>query len=230
MMETGLVLVCKRPKLGFGKQRLAASLGNELTLRVAEALLACAIEDACNWSGPIVIAPAEPLDYEWGQALSSQIPSPVTILPQAQGNLGRRLNILDQTLRKKGMRQLVFIGSDAPGLEAIDYVAVKESLQQHDTVLIPAVDGGVVLMASRIGWPELSDLPWSTAELGKALVRSCHVAGHDVVSLRQGYDVDEADDFIKLKEQLILDTRPARCALYQLVCDIIAMMPQTDNA
>jgi uncharacterized protein len=222
MMEATLVLVCKRPILGIGKQRLAASLGVEMTQRVAKALLTCAVEDASNWSGPVVIAPADPLDYQWAQTLSAPIPSPVTILPQVFGNLGQRLNALDQTLRRKKMEQLVFIGSDAPGLNETDYVAVKESLQCHDTVLIPAVDGGVVLMASRIEWPELSDLPWSTNQLSVSLVKSCRTAGYYVTKLQQGYDIDEPDDLVKLTEKLASDRRPARQALYQLVCSIVS--------
>ena len=51
-----LVLVCKRPALGIGKQRLAAKVGQELALQIAEALLACALEDVLAWPGSVVIA------------------------------------------------------------------------------------------------------------------------------------------------------------------------------
>ena len=222
MVEATLVLVCKRPILGIGKQRLAAGLGVEMTQRIAKALLACALEDASNWSGPVVIAPANPLDYQWAQTLSAQILSPVTVLPQVFGNLGQRLNALDQALRRKKLKQLVFIGSDAPGLCETDYAAVKDSLQCHDTVLIPAVDGGVVLMASRKEWPDMTDLPWSTNQLGTALVKSCRTAGHYVTKLEQSYDVDEPNDLAKLVDKLALDRRPARRVLHQLVYSIIS--------
>ena len=107
---------------------------------VAEALLACALEDACNLLGPVVIAPTSLDDYDWAVTLS--IPLPVMILPQVSGNLGQRLNVLDSALRSKGMKQLVFIGSDSPGLAQTDYVAVINALQCDDTVLKPALDGG----------------------------------------------------------------------------------------
>lgn len=88
-----LVLVCKRPALGFGKQRLVARLGMEVTKRVAEVLLVCALEDAYNWTDPIVIAPASPHDHDWAVALSSLMHSSVMVLPQVSGNLGQRLNV-----------------------------------------------------------------------------------------------------------------------------------------
>ncbi len=227
--STTLVLVCKRPALGMGKQRLAAHLGTEITLRVAEALLACALEDACNWPGQVVIAPASQHDHDWAVNLSLSVQSPVIVLSQITGNLGQRLNRLDHELRQRRMEQLVYIGSDAPGLKVSDYMAVNAALSHHDTVLMPSTDGGVVLMASHCPWPELSGLPWSTDQLGTALADSCCIAGHSVATLREGCDIDELGDLVKLTTQLEKDRRPARRALYQLTRHVVTTM-STANA
>lgn len=224
MVEATLVLVCKRPAPGNGKQRLAVNLGIEMTQRMATALLACALEDAGDWPGAVVIAPANAEDVEWARTLSTQIASPVLIVPQVSGNLGQRLNALDQTLRAQGMEQLVFIGSDAPGLDAADYAAARATLRYADVVLIPALDGGVVLMASRCAWPDLSALPWSSCQLGAALMAICRVAGQSVKTLGRGYDVDEVDDIVRLAGLLKQDQRPARRALLALVKSIIPAM------
>lgn len=224
MVEATLVLVCKRPAPGNGKQRLAVNLGVEVAHQIATALLACALEDACDWPGAVVIAPANAEDVEWARALSTQIASPVLIVPQVSGNLGQRLNALDQTLRAQGMEQLVFIGSDAPGLDTADYAAARATLQYADVVLVPALDGGVVLMASRCAWPDLSALPWSSCQLGAALMDICRVAGQSVKALGRGYDVDEADDIVKLVGLLEQDQRLARRALLALVKSIIPTM------
>jgi glycosyltransferase A (GT-A) superfamily protein (DUF2064 family) len=216
MTEPTLILVCKRPAPGSGKQRLTASLGIEMTQKVADALLACALEDACNWPGPVVIAPANVEDVEWARALSAPAPSPVTIVPQVAGNLGQRLNALDQTLRAQGMEQLVFIGSDSPGLDTADYAATCAALQHTDIVLIPALDGGVVLMANRYAWPDLSALPWSSDQLGVALIDACRTARQSVKTFGHGTDVDEMEDLVRLVSLLQRDSRPARCALLEL--------------
>src|SRR5687768_7372156 len=107
MTKAALVLVCKRPASGIGKQRLAASLGLEAASRIAEALLACALEDARDWPGPVIIAPSLPEDYAWGSGLLPQRPK-VHIEPQTMGNLGQRLNVLDHRLRMSGLEQLVY--------------------------------------------------------------------------------------------------------------------------
>jgi glycosyltransferase A (GT-A) superfamily protein (DUF2064 family) len=226
--EVALILVCKRPASGIAKQRLAASLGREAATRIAEALLACALEDAGDWAGPVVIAPAHPSDHAWADTLLPRSRQSVRIQPQAAGNLGQRLNILDRELRGMGLEQLVYIGSDAPALMASDYAAVNEALPFHDSVLIPADDGGVVLMASRHEWPMLGGLPWSTARLGTALADCCRAAGQSVAILGRSFDVDEHDDLVRLAVALRTDQRPARRILHALACDFVQQGQQRE--
>lgn len=222
MNEVTLVLVCKRPAPGVGKQRLAAKLGQETAYRIAEALLACALEDAAEWPGPVVIAPAGAEDSDWARSLPISRSMAVAVLPQEMGNLGQRLNALDRTLRMQGREHLFFIGSDAPGLLASDYAAARDALQHADAVLIPAADGGVVLMANRKPWPDMSALPWSSNRLEEALTGLCRQAGRSVSAIGHGYDVDEWHDVVKLAALLQHDPRPARRALLQMVSRILS--------
>ena len=222
MNEVTLVLVCKRPAPGVGKQRLAARLGQETAYRIAEALLACALEDAAEWPGPVVIAPAGAEDSDWARSLPISRSMAVAVLPQEMGNLGQRLNALDRTLRMQGMEHLFFIGSDAPGLLASDYAAARDALLHADVALIPAADGGVVLMANCKPWPDMSALPWSSNRLEEALTGLCRQAGRSVNAIGHGYDVDEWRDVVKLAALLQHDPRPARRALLQMVSCILS--------
>lgn len=223
MTEIALVLVCKRPGSGTGKQRLAASLGQGAANRIAEALLACALEDVSDWSGPVIIAPAHSADYAWADALLPHKYPKVRVQPQSDGNLGERLNVLDRELRGAGLEQLVYIGSDAPALAPADYAAVTDALLSYDTILTPAEDGGVVLMASCRPWPMLRGLPWSTARLGGALADHCRAAGQSVATLTHNFDVDEQDDLLRVHTALRMDSRPARRALHTLACDLVSL-------
>ena len=200
MTETALVIVCKKPRPGFGKQRLAVRFGARLTYEIAQALLACAFEDARAWPGPVVLSPAQKEDAAWAREQADRIGRACHVLPQIEGNLGQRLNALDRTLRNRGMSRLVFIGSDSPELGLDDYFTVDRQLESSDAVLMPAADGGVVVMANRRYWPDLSALPWSTAGLRAALVDACRKAGISVHLAREGYDIDEPDDFLRLAD------------------------------
>lgn len=216
-MKPTLVLVCKRPQPGEGKQRLVKRFGVEATCLVAQALLDCALEDALSWRGPVVIAPSTVNDTAWAEGLLATVPG-VTVYPQPSGNLGQRLNALDAALRLNRITPLIFIGSDAPLLSDMDYADCLASLQDYQTVLKPAADGGVVMMASHLPWPPLDKLPWSNDQLGKALLDCCRQIGQTVRTLSTGMDVDQPRDVSRLRIQLRDDPRPARRRLLALVC------------
>jgi len=204
-----LVLLCKRPAPGHSKQRLAAQIGAGPALQIAGLLLDCALEDLQQWPAARVIAPDHVQHLAWAQALCPQ----ATVLGQSAGNLGQRLNALDQQLRQLGHRQLLFIGSDAPVLQQTDFERVTALLDSTDTVLLAAKDGGVVLMASNRPWPELSQLPWSTPLLGQALAECCRAAGHSVQLTGEYFDIDHREDLLLLESALQADSRPARINL-----------------
>lgn len=208
------MLVCRRPQLGQGKQRLARSLGPERALAIACSLLDCALEDASGWPGTLVIAPDSRADRAWAAGLLARS---AIVEPQPAGNLGERLNALDAAVRELGHQRLLFIGSDAPSLGVPDLLAAAAALEREDVVLIPARDGGVTLMGARRAWPDLAGLPWSEPGLGEALARCCRAAGSSVTRLTASYDVDEVADLATALGALAGDPRPARQRLQRLL-------------
>jgi glycosyltransferase A (GT-A) superfamily protein (DUF2064 family) len=207
-----LVVFCRRPAPGVGKQRIAAALGQDLALTLADHLLACALEDAASWPGAVVLAPACAEDRDWAAGLLGCGPR---VLPQDDGNLGERLSRVDRELRAAGVARLIYIGSDAPLHDCAFYARARTALEHADAVLGPAEDGGVTLMGARVPWPGIADLPWSTPGLGAALDRRCRSHGMKVQALTSQYDIDEADALPRLYRDLGRDPRPARTALRQ---------------
>jgi hypothetical protein len=212
--EAALVVFCKRPAPGTAKQRLAAALGDEAALRIAQALLDCALEDAQAWPGPVVLSPAHAIDAPWARRLLRR---PARVVAQPDGGLGERLEAVDRELRSGGLTHLIFIGSDAPGLDEGYYAAARRALEWHDVVLGPARDGGVTLMGARRSWPPLAGLPWSESTLAAGLERCCIDAGASVASLPRSYDVDTAQDLALAHEDLGGDSRAARRSLLRLL-------------
>lgn len=190
-----LLLFCKRPQLGMGKQRLAAEIGTEAAFEINKLMLQCAMEDLANWQGPVVIAPAEEEDILWAQELLVQYDiADAIVLPQGDGNMGERINALDVALREMGFDRIVYIGSDAPAMTSVLYDEVTMLLEEDDVVLTPASDGGVTLMASSQLWPDLSALPWSSDSFGISLEECCVANGSSVGHSKVLYDVDSLED------------------------------------
>lgn len=222
-----LVLIFKRPKLGQGKQRLAASIGLDSACQLAEQFLNCALEDLQNWPGPVVLSPSTVEDKSWAQAL---LPS-AEVVEQSDGNLGRRILELDRSLRAQGHRSMIYIGSDAPMLKPIHFETVAATLAQSHVVVCPASDGGVTMMASGEAWPlALEKLPWSTEQLGQSLIDSCEQIGLNVSSVLSSYDIDQQADLQQLKRDLIGDTRPQRQQLLSLIDQLKVLSPEDESS
>ena len=189
-------------------------------------MLNCALEDLRAWGGPVVLAPEDNDDLAWARALplnGAGSGSRVRFLVQGAGNLGRRLERLDRTLRGKNFERRIYIGSDAPVLRPGHFRRVAAGLRSHDAVLAGARDGGVTMMATRRRWPALSGLPWGGPGLARALGAACRRAGQSVLSFPGGFDVDRPADLARLGRALHGDSRSARRQLHNwLVCEGLA--------
>ncbi|MEE8249627.1 MAG: TIGR04282 family arsenosugar biosynthesis glycosyltransferase [Gammaproteobacteria bacterium] len=201
-----LVLFLKAP--ARSKRRLAAEIG-ELATTAATHLWACVLEDLQNWPGPVYFAPAEAGDAAW---LARQLGHSHEAVLQAGGNLGERINHVDETLRNRGEQKVLFVGTDCPAMEVGYLLQAAADLNHHDVVLGPATDGGVVLMGARRAWPALTDLPWSTHRLHGELVRCCARRGLTIANLEPRADVDSVAALLAARRDLAQDLRPARRA------------------
>jgi len=214
-----LLIFCKQPRIGQGKQRIAASLGAETAFEIAKALLQCALEDAQAWSGRVVLSPASVDEVEWAEELLDG--EHVQVIPQPLGNLGERINAVDRFLRQQGHQNIVTIGTDAPILTMELLSKVCQKMTDYDVVCSKADDGGVTVMASGLAWPDIEALPWSTERLAQGLEECCFESGQSVGYIEPTYDIDHEADLVRLIEDLKSDLRPARKALLQLITPIV---------
>lgn len=202
-----LVLMLKAPQRS--KTRLAAQIGPSAG-RAAELLLACALEDAEAWPGPVCYAPASAADAAWLSGAHG--PQPLVVV-QRGDNLGRRLNHVNEALRALRIERQLFIGTDCPELDLQYLLAAEHGLADRDAVIGPARDGGAVLIGARRALPDLAALPWSTGNLGAALVALVEKERWTTAGLTALTDVDEAADLLGAAAALAADRRAARRAL-----------------
>lgn len=201
--STGCCVVLMMKSAARSKRRLAEHIGEQRATQAAQRLLDCAREDLTAWPGPKCVAPSA-ID-ERGEA-----PPADAVVVQRGGNLGERINHVNEELIRLGFERQLYIGIDCPSLDVAYLERAARELGDHETVLGPAVDGGVVLMGVRGRWPPLAELPWSSDSLCESLRAACVAAGSSAATLSRLNDVDTLGDLVALRMQLRADPRPAR--------------------
>ena len=211
--DVNLVLLFKAPH--NAKRRLAAQIG-DLAATAASLLCDCALQDVEGWPGPGWLSPASVDDGQW---LAARIGKAAPMILQQGANLGERINHVDTVLRSKGQTKILFIGTDCPGLDADYLSAAARHLDEHDAVVGPSRDGGVVLMGARRPWPRLGELRWSTARLHDDLTAACGQQGWATGRLGLRSDVDTASDLLEARAELGGDARCTRRELVEWIAE-----------
>lgn len=196
-----IVLLAKAPLPGLAKTRLIPALGQDGAAELAAQLLRhTAAECLAAALGPVelCVSPAAPHPVWRGLALPPQL----HWSPQGEGDLGARLARASWRVTTGG-EAVLFIGSDCPDLSAARLRAAAAALARHDACLIPASDGGYVLLGLRRHLPSLFvDMPWSTSAVAALTRERIHAAGRSLKQFPALHDIDEPRDLAWLPQEL----------------------------
>lgn len=132
----------------------------------------------------------------------------VKLVDQVGGDLGTRMHETVKTMFARGYRQTVIIGTDVPTLPLDHFKQALTSLEHHDLVLGPALDGGYYLMGIKKAVPELfSDIPWSTDQVLKLTQEKAIRLGLKAALIQPWHDVDTLADLESLIEACAAETK-----------------------
>ncbi len=153
-----LGIFAKEPIPGQVKTRLCPPLTPE---QAALLYLTSLKETVAAMSG----APADLVLFYEGDAAFFKATFPhLALFPQASGGLGMRLERALAKLLSSGYQYAALIGSDSPDLPLPLVKKAFDTLRQYDPVIIPAEDGGYILIGEQDHQPLLfHEIPWSTA-------------------------------------------------------------------
>ena len=118
----------------------------------------------------------------------------VQLQSQSGNDLGERMIDALRTMLSQ-YKKIVIIGTDAPALDIDTIDVVVDELRQRDIVLVPAEDGGYVLLAaSKYHENLLVDVPWGSESVLACTVRNIERLGLEYSLLGQCWDVDRPED------------------------------------
>ena len=189
-----VAILAKAPLPGLAKTRLIPALGREGAALLQARLIARTLATACAAAtGPVILwaAPEESHFRELARRF------PVKLARQPGGDLGARMHAaLDAAC------PAIVIGTDCPALEAKHLRGSADALRDgFDAAVIPAEDGGYVLIGLRRPQPALfADMQWGTATVMAETRRRAAELGLAVRELAPLWDVDVPDDLERLRE------------------------------
>lgn len=220
-LRVHLVVVAKAPVPGQAKTRLMPALGAAGAAQLAQRLLADALERVtalqtlarqaamAATAGPETVpaltvelcATPQPSDQAWAAHLPAGVGWRLT--DQGQGDLGERMGRASLRATATGAA-VVLVGTDCPLLSPdLMWQAVCQ-LAHHDAVLVPATDGGYVLLGLRQHANSVfTDMPWSTDTVASQTLDRLHKQGWTVWQGPTLPDVDEPADLAHLPAHLI---------------------------
>ena len=193
--RVGVAILARAPIPGQAKTRLipvlgatgAAALHRWLLHRTVATALAADVGPVTLWCAG---DPEHP-DFEHCRAFGA-----VAMRPQPEGDLGVRMLA---ALRESPTETTLVIGTDCPALTATHLHEAAQTLVVHDAVILPAEDGGYVMIGARSPRPELfAAIDWGTTRVMAQTRQRLAALGWRWDEPATLWDVDRPEDLARL--------------------------------
>ncbi|MGZ5034694.1 MAG: TIGR04282 family arsenosugar biosynthesis glycosyltransferase [Usitatibacter sp.] len=127
-----------------------------------------------------------------------------TLKVQRGADLGERMRRAFEAALGDGAA-LLLIGSDCPAITAGDLQAAARALSSNDAVIVPAEDGGYVLVGLSTALPAIFEpMAWGAAAvMGETRARLA-ASGARWHELATSWDVDRPEDYARLQREGLL--------------------------
>lgn len=195
-----LVVFARSPFLGRVKTRLTPPLTPAEALVFHRALVEDTLERLERWTRSglerwLYLSEALSMQLDVAPAWRSRV--------QTGDDLGERMEDAFRRANEDGRDRVVILGSDSPTLP-LDYLdQAFDLLGTNDVVLGPADDGGYYLVGTSVLVPEmLRGIAWGSSRVLEQTTRALSRAGRSFHLLPSWYDVDTAQDLLRLEQEL----------------------------
>jgi rSAM/selenodomain-associated transferase 2/rSAM/selenodomain-associated transferase 1 len=196
-----VAILAKAPVPGLAKTRLMPLLGAAGAARAQRRFALQTLATARTAStGAVTLWCAPDASHRFFRALAQR--HGVAVLAQPGGDLGHRMAAaMTEHFLRTPRTPLLIVGTDCPVLKPGHLQQAADVLQTADAVLIPAEDGGYVLIGLRAPVPGVfSHVEWSTPQVLAQTRERLRAAGATWVELATLWDVDEPADWMRWDE------------------------------
>jgi len=196
-----IAILAKAPAPGLVKTRLIPVLGAEGAATLQARLIERAVVTASNAAlGRVTLWTAPDEAHPLFRRIRTR--HGVALARQPESDLGARMH--EAAVAANG--PVLIVGTDCPALTTNHLHLAAATLRNYDVVVIPAEDGGYVLIGLRQPCPALfADIEWSTATVmdeTRQRLRSLTLLWRELPML---WDVDRPEDLERMQREGVLD-------------------------
>jgi rSAM/selenodomain-associated transferase 2/rSAM/selenodomain-associated transferase 1 len=194
-----VAVMAKAPQAGFAKTRLIPLLGAAGAARAQRRFTLDTLHTARSFAPKAVTLWCAPhTQHRFFHAVHQT--TGVACQAQSEGDLGHKMQVIvAQHFSQPAAAPLLIMGTDCPLLSPGHLQQAAAALAQHDVVLIPAEDGGYVLIGLRRSVPKVfENITWSTSQVLAQTRQQLRLAGASWHELPALWDIDEPADWQRL--------------------------------
>ncbi len=206
-MTTQLLIFAKAPIPGYAKTRLIPALGERGAATLQQRMTRSVVEEALRSAvGPVTLCCAPDPNHPGFRRLQQE--HGITLKGQRGADIGERMmDGFEQALQEH--EAVILTGTDCPQLDAGQFRAVHAALQRSAAVVIPALDGGYVLIALRRALLShlstlFSGIAWGTERVMEATRTRLENLDLEWAELPPLADIDREEDLALLPKKWAL--------------------------
>ncbi len=198
--DVTFLIFAKAPIPGLAKTRLIPFIGQEQAAELQKRMLCNIVEKVATLEIDTVQIWCTP-DSQHPVFMDCQQQYKVSLYNQIEGDLGQKMAFgLDYAFQQCG--RVIIVGTDCPVLSTQDiHDAMNQLIQDNEAVIIPAEDGGYVLIGLNKNEPVVfKDIDWGTNQVLKQTLNHFEKLNIHYQVLNKKWDVDEIDDLKRLSQ------------------------------
>ena len=199
--DTIILVFAKAPVAGRVNTRLIPAIGVTAATQLQETLLHKRIESIAQSALCEVILMCAP-DTSHVCFKECETRYSISLLKQQGDYLGQRLsNGVKQALSLK--KNVIVVGTDAPALDGVRIEEAIIALSSYDVVMVPAEDGGYVLIGLSAYHSELFEgIEWGSAKVMAQTEAKISSQNLQLCRLPASWDIDREEDYRRYLETL----------------------------